>query len=79
MELFIGLIIAVFAFLLIYFNWGSKDLDINKDGKIDVEDAKVAVENVVEGVTKKTRRSAKPKAPTISKTAGTRGRKPRKA
>lgn len=76
-EIILGLIVAVIVFLVIYFNRGTKGLDVNNDGKVDVEDAKAAVENTVEGVTKKVRRSAKPKAPTATRTT-TRGRKPKK-
>ncbi len=41
-------VVAIGAF--IYYNRTSKSLDVNKDGKVDVADAKAAVQNVVEGV-----------------------------
>lgn len=79
MELVFGLIITVIVIALIYFNRESKDLDINKDGKVDIKDAEAAVENVktgVETVVKKTRKSRP--TTTAKKPATTRGRKPRK-
>lgn len=33
-----------------YFNRGAKDFDTNKDGAVNFDDAKKAVENTVEGV-----------------------------
>ena len=50
LELFVGLIVAVLVFALIYFNRSSSGLDVNNDGKVDLEDAKKAVENTTEGV-----------------------------
>ena len=50
LELFVGLIVAVVVFALIYFNRSSSGLDVNNDGKVDLEDAKKAVENTTEGV-----------------------------
>ncbi len=41
-------VVAIGAF--IYYNRTSKSLDVNNDGKVDVADAKAAVQNVVEGV-----------------------------
>ena len=50
MEIAIIAVVAVFLGALIYFNRTSKGFDVNHDGKVDVTDAKVAVQNVVEGV-----------------------------
>lgn len=33
-----------------YYNRNAKSFDVNQDGKVDAADAKVAVQNVVEGV-----------------------------
>lgn len=50
MELLLLIAVVVVVGALIYFNRSSKSLDINTDGKVDVEDAKAAVQNAVEGV-----------------------------
>ena len=50
LELIVVLIVSVFVFALIYFNRSSSGLDVNNDGKVDLEDAKKAVENTTEGV-----------------------------
>ncbi len=50
MEIIIGLIVLVVAGAIFYFNRSSKSLDVNQDGKVDVKDAEVAVQNTVEGV-----------------------------
>lgn len=74
MELLFGLIIVVIVASIIYFNRSSDGLDINKDGKVDVEDAKAAVENVKEGVKATVKKSRKPRqASAVKKT--TRGKK----
>lgn len=44
------IVLVLGAVALWYFNRDVKTLDVNADGKVDVADAKVAVENVVEGV-----------------------------
>lgn len=51
MEFIIGLIAVVVIVSLIYFNRSAKSLDINDDGKIDLADAKAAVDNTVAGIT----------------------------
>jgi hypothetical protein len=51
-ELIFGLIFVVLIVAILFFNRSSKGLDVNQDGKVDVEDAKVAVQNTVEGVKK---------------------------
>jgi len=51
MEIIIALVAAVVIGVLIYFNRSAKSLDINNDGKIDLADAKAAVDNTVAGVT----------------------------
>jgi topoisomerase IA-like protein len=45
----IGIIIIAIA-LLLYFNRGAKNLDVNNDGKVDAADVKAAVANVEAGV-----------------------------
>jgi hypothetical protein len=50
MEILIIVAVAVIAGAVIYFNRGSKGLDVNNDGTVDAADVKVAVQNVVEGV-----------------------------
>ena len=42
LELFVGLIVAVLVFALIYFNRSSSGLDVNNDGKVDMQDAMAA-------------------------------------
>lgn len=61
-ELIFGLIIAVIVFLIFYYNRTGSGLDVNKDGKVDIEDAKVAVDNTVAGVTKAVKNTTKPRA-----------------
>jgi hypothetical protein len=51
MEILLALIAIVVIGALIYFNRSSKGLDINNDGKVDLADAKAAVDNAVTGVT----------------------------
>lgn len=51
-ELFFGLIIIVMIVAIIFFNRTTKGLDVNQDGKVDVDDAKAAVKNTVDGVKK---------------------------
>ena len=51
MEILLALIAIVVIGALIYFNRSSKGLDVNNDGKVDLADAKAAVDNVVAGVT----------------------------
>jgi hypothetical protein len=50
METLLIIAVVVVVAALIYFNRSAKSLDINADGKVNAEDAKVAVENAVEGV-----------------------------
>ena len=51
-ELIVALIVAIIVGAIIYFNRDTKSLDVNQDGKVDVEDAKAAVEKTVVGVKK---------------------------
>jgi hypothetical protein len=51
MEIIIALVAIVAIAALIYFNRSAKSLDINNDGKVDLADAKAAVDNTVVGVT----------------------------
>jgi hypothetical protein len=71
-ELIFGLIFVVLIAAILFFNRSSKSLDVNQDGKVDVEDAKVAVQNTVEGVKKEvakaTTRSRKGPGQTSAKT-----------
>lgn len=50
MEILIALVAVVVVGSLIYFNRFSRSLDINNDGKVDLADAKAAVDNAVAGV-----------------------------
>ncbi len=51
MEILLAIAVAVVIGALIYFNRSSKGLDVNNDGKVDLADAKAAVDNAVSGVT----------------------------
>ena len=51
-ELIVALIVVILVAAIIYFNRDTKSLDVNQDGKVDVEDAKAAVEKTVVGVKK---------------------------
>lgn len=83
-ELIFGLIIAVIVIAVIYFNRSGSGLDVNQDGKVDLEDAKKAVENTTEGVKKtvakvktstKTKAAAKPEVKPAVKAKTTRTKK----
>lgn len=50
MELIIVAVVALVICAAVYYNRKSKGLDINADGKIDGQDVKAAVQNVVQGV-----------------------------
>jgi len=50
MEILLAIAVVAVIGALLYFNRSSKSLDVNNDGKVDVADAKTAVQNVVEGV-----------------------------
>ena len=50
MEIIIALVTIVVVVALIYFNRSAKSPDINNDGKVDLADAKAAVENTVTGL-----------------------------
>lgn len=52
MELLLAIAITVVVGALIYFNREAKNLDINEDGKVNIEDAKEAVKKTVRGVRK---------------------------
>lgn len=47
MEIALALIALVVIGSLIYVNREAKDFDVNRDGKVDLEDAKEAVKNTV--------------------------------
>jgi hypothetical protein len=51
MEILLAIAVAVVIGALIYFNRSSKGLDVNNDGKVDLTDAKAAVDNAVTGIT----------------------------
>lgn len=75
-ELLIVLVVVLGGVAVWYFNRSAKSLDLNNDGKVDVADAKVAVENTVAGVevvaeqaVKSVKKTAK-KASTKVKAAG---------
>ena len=48
----VAVIAVVIGGLIYYANRPGKSLDVNKDGKVDVADAKAAVQNVVTNVKK---------------------------
>ena len=93
MEILIALVAVVVVGALVYFNRSTKSLDINNDGKVDLADAKAAVDNAVAGVTavadvnkdgkvdaedvKEVAKKAATKAKSAAKKATTRGRKPK--
>jgi hypothetical protein len=52
MEIIIALIAVVVVGAIIYTNREARSLDINKDGKVDLDDAKSAVINTVSAVSK---------------------------
>lgn len=49
-ELLLVLVVVFGGVAVWYFNKGAKSADLNSDGKTDVKDALVAVENTVAGV-----------------------------
>ena len=51
MELVLVLVVAVVVGALIFFNRSARSLDINQDGRMDLADAKAAVDNTVSGIT----------------------------
>jgi hypothetical protein len=57
-ELIVALIVVILVAAIIYFNRDTKSLDVNQDGKVDVEDAKAAVEKTVVGVKKEVAKMA---------------------
>ena len=50
MEILIALVVIIVVGALAYFNRSANSLDINNDGKVDLADAKAAVDNTVAGV-----------------------------
>lgn len=51
MEIVLLVAVAVAIGAFMYYNRNVKSLDVNNDGKIDANDAKAAIQNVVEGAT----------------------------
>lgn len=49
-ELLVVVVLVAGGFAFWYFNKDAKSTDLNNDGKTDVKDALVAVENTVEGL-----------------------------
>lgn len=83
-ELIFGLIFIVLIAAILFFNRSTKSLDINQDGKVDLDDAKKAVENTVAGVEETVKKAAvRAKTTRVGKTSAKtpakRGRKPKKA
>jgi len=70
MEIIIALIVVVIIGTLIYFNRESRGLDFNQDGKVDVEDAKVAVQNATEGLKKEVKAATTKAKTAVKKVAG---------
>lgn len=52
MELIVGLIVIVLVGVMLYYTRSPKSLDLNKDGKVDLADAKTAVNKAVSGAKK---------------------------
>lgn len=81
-ELVFGLIFGILIVAILFFNRNSKSLDVNKDGKVDLDDAKKAVENTVVGVEETVKKAAVKAKNTIGKPSAKipakRGRKPKK-
>lgn len=50
MEIILALIAVVIVGALVYYNRTSTGLDVNNDGKVDLNDAKAAVDNAITGV-----------------------------
>lgn len=50
MEIIIALVAIAVLGAVFYFNRSSKSFDVNNDGKVDLNDAKAAVDNTVTGV-----------------------------
>lgn len=80
-ELLIVLAVVAAGLAVWYFNRDAKSLDLNSDGKVDVADAKVAVENTVAGVevvaekaAKTVKKSAKKAATKVKAAGGTRSK-----
>ena len=87
MEIIIGIIVVAIIALMIYSNQQAKSLDLNNDGKVDLNDAKTAVKNTattakkIADVNKDGKVNAKDAKAAVqkTKTAVKRGRKPKKA
>lgn len=87
MEIIIGIIVVAIIALMIYSNQQARSLDLNKDGKVNLEDAKTAVKNTantakkIADVNKDGKVNAKDAKAAVqkTKTAAKRGRKPKKA
>jgi hypothetical protein len=73
MEIVLIVIALVVIGALIYFNSGSKTLDVNKDGKVDAADVKAAVETLTEVVAPKVEKVVE-KAKRTAKTATTKAK-----
>lgn len=74
-ELIIALVVIVLA-ALIYFNRSGTGLDVNNDGKVDIDDAKAAVENTVEGVKKEVAKATNRRGPGQTSAKTPAGKKP---
>lgn len=48
MEIVLAIVVVGIVAALVYVNREAKNFDVNKDGKVDLEDAKTAVSNTVE-------------------------------
>lgn len=84
MEILLAIVVVIVVASIMFFNRDSKGLDVNKDGKVDLEDAKKAVENTAVGVEETVKKAAvKVKAVGIGRSSpkapAKRGRKPKKA
>lgn len=66
-ELIIAIVIV--AGIAIWYYNRDKGLDVNKDGKVDVQDAKVAVENTVAAVKEEVKEEVAEVKASVKKTA----------
>jgi hypothetical protein len=69
MEVIIFLVIIVAILSVVLWNSTSK-LDVNKDGKVDVQDAKVVAEKVATGVKKTATKTATKAKAAVKKATG---------
>lgn len=76
-ELLVVVVVVAAGLAVWYFNRGAGKADLNNDGKVDVKDAVVAVENAVAGTSAVVKGAAKSAKKSAAKaTAKATGEKP---